>query len=95
MALELVNVIKHSLLPILINIACLHTFGTGALTCDAEKIIKCRAILTNPRTLTTGDSVTDTYGCGNEDNEFSYGGCHVSCRSCVETYVRSTKRTGP
>jgi len=47
---------------------------------------------------TTADAVRltdDTFYCGDEVTEFSYGGCHINCKSCVETYVRRGVTRGP
>ncbi len=97
--------------PILIYIACSTTYGVGALECTQEFVTKCRAILTNPRELdvfamadddgavvecvAAACTGTNLLYCGNEMDEFSYGGCHGSCKSCVETYNRFANPVGP
>ncbi len=108
--MEHANVCLTSL-SLLIYIACILAYGTGALECTSEFVTKCRAILTNPRELDvfamadTDGAVaecagaactgTDLQYCGNEMDEFSYGGCHLSCKSCVETYNRFANPVGP
>ncbi len=92
---------------ILIYIACTLKYGNGALECDSIFVTKCRAILTNPRTFGTYDAATpeagtststdddETVYCGDEVTEYSYGGCHSSCKSCLETYSRNGFTVGP
>ncbi len=96
---------------ILIYIACSLKFGKGALECTEFVVTKCRAILTNPRsaimynagspeagTTTTGKTTAEagTYPyCGDVETEYSYGGCHTSCKSCIETYTRNGFTVGP
>lgn len=85
------------------------TYGRGVLECTATVVTKCRAILTNPRVLDLyddaiavkfADASTTTAGenslyCADEVTEFSYGGCHHSCKSCVEAYDRRGVTRGP
>ncbi len=84
------------------------TYGRGALECTATVVTKCRAILTNPRVLdlydddtavkyntnSNEDTSNDLY-CADEVTEFSYGGCHHTCKSCVEAYDRRGVTRGP
>jgi len=94
--------------PILIYIACSLTYGRGVLECNQLFVTKCRAILTNPLTKNTyvatvaeganndgTPDATDHYYCADEVTEFSYGGCHHSCKSCVEAYNRRGLTVGP
>ena len=96
-------------LPILIYIACSAKYGRGALECTRDFVTKCRSILNNPKlkneydlavaesqeSVTTGTPTDDHYYCADEVTEFSYGGCHHTCKSCVETYTRRGLTVGP
>ena len=92
----------------LIYIACSLKFGRGVLECNYEFPTKCRAILTNPRVKIKYDpavynlatscascTTEEATYCGDVVTEFTYGGCHHSCKSCVETYVRYGVTLGP
>ncbi len=55
-----------------------------------------------PEAGTTAPTVADqeteagTYPyCGDVETEYSYGGCHTSCKSCIETYTRNGFTVGP
>ncbi len=99
--------VRLHLYLILIYIACSLKYGTGALECDQTFVTKCKAILTNPRTFgrynaasyeagaTPATDDPETIYCGDEFTEFSYGGCHHNCKSCLETYTRNGYTTGP
>ncbi len=44
--------------------------------------------------ITAQDTPNSLY-CADEVTEFSYGGCHISCKSCVEAYDRRGVTRGP
>ncbi len=54
------------------------------------------AINTVRGTEVTATTITEElFYCGNEVTEYTYGGCHFSCKSCYETYNRDSLTRGP